>query len=230
MKHILTTLVLLVATAAAWAQPAQGTFSLLPRVGVSLSRLSGDAIYFTDGLEAKSKMKAGMMAGVDAEYQALPSLSVSLGAYYSEQGCKYKEAMETYLPYVPKNTGYSNLQTNLKYINVPVMLNAYVAHNLAVKAGVQLGFNIDGKMSYTSTDFTKADDGTVTYEKPVNNKLDANARKVDVAIPVGLQYEYMNVVIDARYNFGLTRVYDVEIGDKTHNNVLTISAAYRFTL
>ena len=31
------------------------------------------------------------------------------------------------------------------------------------------------------------------------------AKKVDVAIPLGLSYEYMNVILDARYNVSLTK-------------------------
>lgn len=52
-------------------------------------------------------------------------------------------------------------------------------------------------------------------------------KKVDFAIPVGISYEYMNVILDARYNIGLTKVYD-NIDGK--NSVFTFSAGYRFSL
>ena len=32
-------------------------------------------------------------------------------------------------------------------------------------------------------------------------------RSMDVSIPVGLSYEYLNVVLDARYHFSLTDIY-----------------------
>ena len=55
------------------------------------------------------------------------------------------------------------------------------------------------------------------------------AKKVNVSIPVGLSYEYMNVILDARYHIGLTKVNKVD-GRDSKNKVFTFTVGYRFAL
>lgn len=52
---------------------------------------------------------------------------------------------------------------------------------------------------------------------------------VDLSIPVGASYEYMNVILDARYNFGLTNIYKID-AMKSKNRFFTITVGYRFNL
>ena len=88
------------------------------------------------------------------------------------------------------------------YINVPVTLNYYVAQGLALKAGLQPGFMV--------------------------NKDDAEGIKTfDLSIPIGLSYEYQNIVFDARYNIGVTKIAD---NVDHYNNVIQITVGYKFTL
>ena len=233
-RNIIASLLLAVASLA-MAQPKAGTFSIIPRVGVSIATLTKDNIYTVsgdEGVELSNRWKTGMMAGFDLDYQVLPQVSVSLGAYYSEMGCKYDETQITdRAANVPgKYLGFNNAETNLRYINVPLMLNMYVSHNFAVKVGVQAGFNVYGKSEITETKFTVNDDETTDYEKPETTKFDYNAKTFDLAIPIGLSYEYMNVIVDARYNLGLTRISPILGSSSPKNNAITINAAYRFTL
>ena len=88
------------------------------------------------------------------------------------------------------------------YLNIPILANVYVVKGLAVKAGIQPGFMI-----------SKDDDD--------------DAKSFDFSIPVGLSYEYANVVLDARYNFGLTKVAD---GGDSKNSVFQITLGYKFDL
>lgn len=234
-RNIIASLLLAVASLAV-AQPKAGTFSIIPRVGVSIATLTKDYIFSAvstdEGTMLSNRWKTGMMAGFDFDYQVLPQVSVSLGAYYSEMGCKYDETQITdRAANVPgKYVGLNNAETSLRYINVPLMLNMYAAHNFAVKVGVQAGFNVYGKTEITSTDFTIKEDETTEYEKPVTMKSDYNAKTFDLAIPIGLSYEYMNVIVDARYNLGLTRISPILGSSSPKNNAITINAAYRFTL
>ena len=176
-----------------------------------------------------------MMVGVEAEYQVASSLALSLGAFYSEQGCKYDSGV-TSVPtgsgrYLPEpEQGITNAESNLKYINVPLMLNLYVAENLALKVGAQVGFNVSGKMQYTATTFQQMADGTVNTISRDDYKQDIDMKKVDFSIPVGLSYEYMNVVVDARYNIGLTRAFKNMGSSSPKNSVIALSVGYRFTL
>jgi len=155
------------------AQQTVGTFSIQPRLGLNLSGFSGkDA----DG----SSYKVGFTAGVEGEYQFNRILALSVGAMYSQEGCSVDER--------------DGAKMKIDYLNIPVLLNAYVAKGLAVKVGVQPGFKLSSNIS--------AEGITVDF----------NAMKtMDISIPVGLSYEYRNLVLDARYNWGLANIVD---GDK----------------
>jgi hypothetical protein len=72
---------------------------------------------------------------------------------------------------------------------------------LSVNAGVQVGFLCgDGKVKREETDLQKDKNGSITYKDMQKTEAPWPAKKVDVAIPLGLSYEYMNVILDARYN------------------------------
>lgn len=103
----------------------------------------------------------------------------------------------------------------LDYINVPLLANVYVAKGFAVKLGLQPGFKVNYKYS--------ADGVSVDGDK----LLKANG--VDLSIPVGVSYEYQNFVLDGRYNFGVTKVFDAD-GTKDKNSVFQITLGYKFDL
>ena len=101
----------------------------------------------------------------------------------------------------------------LDYINVPIMANVYVVKGLAVKLGVQPGFNVSNKLKVNNLD---------AYDNPF-----AKAQSVDFSIPVGVSYEYSNFQLDARYNLGLTKVFE---NGKDKNSVFQITLGYKFDL
>lgn len=88
------------------------------------------------------------------------------------------------------------------YLNIPILANVYMVRGLAVKFGIQPGFMV------------AKDDAD-------------NAKSFDFSIPVGLSYEMNNVVLDARYNWGLTKVFDEE---DPKNSVFQITLGYKFSL
>ena len=55
------------------------------------------------------------------------------------------------------------------------------------------------------TDLQKDKNGSLTYKDMQETEAPWPAKKVDVAIPLGLSYEDMNVILDARYNVSLTK-------------------------
>jgi hypothetical protein len=55
-------------------------------------------------------------------------------------------------------------------------------------------------------------------------------KSVDVGFPIGLSYEYKNVVLDARYYFGLTKIDKTEDAEDCRNRMLSITLGYRFKL
>lgn len=220
----------------AMAQHEVGTFSIIPRVGVSLANLSGDAIYsgLINGtpIELKSRYKAGFVGGVDFDYQVSPIASVSLGAFFSQQGCNYGNDKVEVSSSGNKHdyVGFSDVTTQLNYLNIPLMANIYVAERFAVKLGVQLGVNLSGKMKYTETSYSVSEDGNVENKKREEYKDDISCKKVDFSIPVGVAYEYQNVIIDARYNIGLIKTTDFDGVKGPKNSVIQFTVGYRFAM
>lgn len=145
--------------------------------------------------------RIGLAAGVEAEYQATDIFSISAGLIYSMQGNKAKEEGVT-------------LTTKLDYINIPILANVYVTKGLAVKLGVQPAFNVSDKQNLSG--------GKASVEAE-----DVGAESFDFSIPVGLSYEYNNVVFDARYNFGVTNIAD---GGDSKNSVFQFTLGYKFAL
>lgn len=145
--------------------------------------------------------RIGLAAGVEAEYQATDIFSVSAGLIYSMQGNKAKAEGVTQT-------------TKLDYINIPILANVYVTKGLAVKLGVQPAFNVSDKV--------KLSGGKASVEAE-----DVGAESFDFSIPVGLSYEFNNIVLDARYNFGVTNIAE---GGDAKNSVFQFTLGYKFAL
>ena len=73
--------------------------------------------------------------------------------------------------------------------------------------------------------------GGIKYDKNEVSEGDVKHwyKKTAFAIPVGISYEYENVMLMARYNFGLSNVYGHDLGD-SKNRIITVSVGYKFNL
>ena len=120
MKKIFMMAVMAVAALTANAQQEAGTFSLQPKVGLNVTKITGEG----------TKTKAGFTAGVEGMYQAAEKFGVSAALMYSLQGTKYEGVDKAY---------------NMHYLNIPILANYYVVKGLAVKAGIQPGFLVGAK-------------------------------------------------------------------------------------
>ena len=105
--------------------------------------------------------------------------------------------------YSMQGVKYEKTTVKLDYINIPILANYYIAPGFAIKAGVQPGFNVQ--------------------KKEGDEKLD-DVKGFALSVPVGLSYEFANVVLDARYNWGLTKAF--KEGDSKHS-YFTITLGYR---
>lgn len=146
-------------------------------------------------------MKVGLAAGAEVEYVLAPQFALTGGLIYSMQGAK----------------GSSNsvdVTYNLDYLNIPVLANYYIIPGLAIKAGLQPGFKLRGKY--------KEEHGGNKQESDING-----GKSVDFSIPFGLSYEFSDFVIDARYQLGLTNIFD---GGSSKNSVFMFSVGYKFDL
>ena len=102
------------------------------------------------------------------------------------------------------------VKMNLDYINIPILANYYITKGLAVKAGIQPAFKVKSE--------AKADVVSVDMD---------GFKSFDLSIPVGLSYEVSDFVIDARYNWGMTKVLE---GFDSKNTVFQFTVGYKFAL
>lgn len=166
-----------------FAQHAIGSLTLQPKVGLNIANMTKID---------NNDPRWGGVAGAEFEYQATDMFSISAGALYSMQGTKV-----------------SGVTAKLDYINVPILANVYVVKGLAIKLGIQPGFNVNSKLS--------GNDESSSFD----------AKTLDLSIPVGISYEYNKFVIDGRYNLGLTKIVD---GSDSKNSVFQVTLGYKFDL
>ena len=118
---------MMVAAISANAQNEVGQFTLMPKAGINISKVTN----------SDSKTKVGLVAGVEAEYGIAEKFGLQFGVLYSMQGDK------------PKVGSGSE---KLDYINIPILANFYVAKGFALKIGLQPGFLVsaDNKDAFES--------------------------------------------------------------------------------
>ena len=153
----------------------------------------------TDADDADPRI--GLAAGAEFEYGLTDNIGLSAGVLYSMQGAKATE-------------DGADCTLKLDYLNVPILANFYVAKGFAVKLGVQPGFKLSSK--------AKAKGSGASKEVDVDG-----IKSVDLSIPVGVSYQYQNIVFDARYNWGVTKI--VDDADSKHS-VFQITVGYKFSL
>lgn len=189
----------------ALAQHTVGTFTIQPRIGINISTVTDT---YCD-----VEPQVRLAAGVEGEYQLTDMLSISAGLVFSRQGFKVKSYHEN--GYLVDSNGTPTTSDELRltpsYLNIPIMANTYVLKGFAVKLGLQPEIAID-------------------------NDGDEELSTFSLSIPVGCSYELQSipVVIDARYNWGITTVED-GYNLKEHqfhqkNSVFQITVGYKFKL
>ena len=109
----------------------------------------------------------------------------------------------------------TDVKYNMDYITVPIVANFYVLKGFALKAGIQPGYNVSSKMKSGGKE---ADFGD-------------SVKKFDFSIPLGLSYEFHNFVIDARYAFGFTKMFDTKkINLDSKNLTFQLTLGYKIPL
>ena len=115
------------------------------------------------------------------------------------------------LNYAQQGWKFGDVKCKYDYLNVPLVADFYVARGLALKTGVQLGFLMNAKW----------DD--------LNVKDDCN--KTNFSIPIGISYEFSNVVLDLRYNVALSKVNKNATDNyKYRSDLVQITIGYKFEL
>lgn len=197
MKKLFLAVVAMMVSAATFAQNEVGQLTIQPKVGVNIANI-------TDADDADPRI--GLAAGAEFEYGLTDNIGLSAGVLYSMQGFKTTEESV-------------DCTLKLDYLNVPILANFYVAKGFAVKLGVQPGFKLSSK--------AKVKGSGTSVEVDANDIEGINIKSIDLSIPVGLSYQYQNIVFDARYNWGVTKI--VDDADSKHS-VFQITVGYKFSL
>lgn len=129
MKKIFMIALLAVVALAANAQSLscqeEGTFSVKPYAGLSMSMLLNK--------DNDSDMRTGFTAGAEAQYMVNEWFAVSGGLAYAQQGGQ-------------TTTDGIKFTFEFDYINMPILANFYVCKGLALKVGLQPGYAINQKL------------------------------------------------------------------------------------
>lgn len=229
-----------------------GEWSIIPKVGVNLSKLTGDKIWL--GADASnyvnSSYKLGYEGGVDVEYMVHDRIGVTVGAMYAMQSEKFKDYHIGEKRAGSENlyefSKFENTRVNFGFLNVPVKCNVYLTDNFALKAGVQLGFMLSAKFKYNVVSglYDKLNPGNIIYYDADGNpaqegsdvylaeEIDAKEsyKHFDVSIPVGFSYEYENVIVEAQYRIGLSKLNLDGYADKLRGSVFSVTVGYRLGL
>ena len=187
----------MMATVSATAQHREGDNTIQPRVGISMSTLTN----WDD-----AKMKVNLAYGIEFEHFFTEDFSAAAGLLFTNQGARLE----------------NDVKMHLYYAAFPITANYYVLPGLAVKAGVQPAYRVKAQV--------KDSDVTVDFDRFIETMFhddDFNMPKFELEIPVGLSYEYNGITLDARYNFGLTKLI-TGIDDAIHQRVIVVTLGYKF--
>lgn len=201
MRKLFLSMALLVVTIAAQAQHDEGDITIQPRVGVTYSNV-------TDF----DKWKLNITYGAEFEYYLTEQFSLAGGVLFTNQGGKYNSNSDV-------SVISKEIKMNLYYGALPITANYYILPGLALKAGIQPAFRVKANIieGDEKLDFDKMIE--VFYGN------DVKMNKFDLSIPVGLSYEFKGFTLDARYNFGLTKL--LSDGDKIYNKVFVVTLGYK---
>lgn len=247
MKKWLMTAVLSAAVTGVGAQSAKGTFSVQPFVGGTVSTVANMVKYNLDreqnGTKLDEFVNAGVIFGVEFAYQLYDVVSIAAGLNWSQQGMAWERydwsgrlqgdlQTEALGNVSVKNLRVRN-KVELGYVNLPLTASVYLYKGLAIKAGVQLGILTNAaEMSRFRGDGI-AERRDMDFNMEFSRSIYEDCRKIDFSIPIGISYEFkVPIVIDARYNIGVTRVNKEQIdGEKDwKNGVFRLTVGYKFKL
>ena len=202
MKKLMYLMAMMVTTIAAQAQHEEGDYTIQPRVGATYSNI-------TDG----DKWKLNITYGVEFEHYLTDQFSLAGGILFTNQGCKYNVLTET------NSVSGETIKLNIYYGALPITANYYVLPGLALKAGIQPAFRVkanvaqgDQKLDFDNAIYAFFGDGV-------------KMNKFDLSIPVGFSYEFMGVTLDARYNFGVTKL--ISDDDNIYNKMFVVTLGYK---
>ncbi len=127
----------------------------------------------------KADLKPGLHLGLLTHIHLTDQFAFQPEIMYSAQGTKF---------------GGSDNSLNLDYINIPLLFQYMFDNGFRLQAGPQVGFLVNAK--------TKSANTTVNVKDAYNS--------LDLGLSIGGSYVFVDTGfgLDARYNHGLSNIYD----------------------
>ena len=161
------------------------------------------------GEDAPNGWQPNYQVGLMMEYRFSPKFAIAPEVVFAAQGGKETDKIDVEdVPGMVEAKG--TFHTN--YINVPLMLKFYATPAFSIDFGPQVGFNVYSKM--TASGKVGGLEVKETYDfKDMTNT-------VDFGLGLGATYNLTNnAFVQARYNLGLTKVFDVEDSHEKNGNI-----------
>ena len=227
MKRIAILIVLVTSTLVSMAQNKPGTWSVIPHVGVSISSLlGGSGIYEVadnEVVEVKPYASLGFIGGADVMYQASDVVGVSAGLSFVQAGCKLED-------YTDDHTVVYDRYLRINYVSMPILIHSYLLPGFSVRAGVEPTLLLGAKSHEVQQSFDVDREGKKSNFSEDEFTIDVKngMRKIGLSIPVGVSYEYENVVLGALYHVGVFNIY--KEGESSRSSVFEVSVGYKLNL
>ncbi|WP_315362602.1 porin family protein [Prevotella jejuni] len=227
MKRIAVLIVLVTSTLVSMAQNKPGTWSVIPHVGVSISSLLGGSGIYEVGdnmiVEVKPHALLGFVGGTDVMYQASDVVGLSAGLSFVQAGCKFKDDKG-------KNSVVYNRNLRMNYVTMPILIHSYLLPGFSVKAGIEPTLLVSAKSHEVQQSYEVDKEGKKSnfHEDEFTIDMKNGMRKFGLSIPIGVSYEYENVVLGALYHVGVFNIY--KKGDSSRNSVFEVSVGYKLNL
>lgn len=187
-KLILCAVALISGLTVAQAQSDSKAVQLGVKGGLNSSTISGDDI-------GELKSRTSFNAGLVAEIPFSERVSFQPEVFYSGQGFDIQENDQDNIFDTDDNVEYQ-----LDYIQVPLLLKVYLVEGLSVEAGPQFGFKIHEEIDFEPNN----DGGDIEIDSN-----DSNVKDLDTGIALGTAYKFDNgFFLSGRYTFGLTNIFE----------------------
>ncbi|MFD2603198.1 MULTISPECIES: porin family protein [Flavobacterium] len=191
---------LLLAGAVTHAQNPNGTTpSFGVKGGVNFATVTGDDF---DSPDSRTSFHVGALV----ELPLNEMISIQGEALYSGQGFKTD---------IPGGLlgGDEKVEYQLDYINVPVLVKAYVFQGLSLEAGPQFSFKVNEEFDSDAD----ADSGDFDVNE---------AKDFEFGLAAGITFQtQMGLFASGRYNLGLTDIFE---NSDAKNSVFQIGVGYKF--
>lgn len=187
-KLILITGLFIFSTTLLHAQADSKAIQLGVKGGVNSTKITGDDI---DDVKSRTSFNVGLLA----EIPITERFSLQPEVMYSGQGFDVKEIDQDNIFDTNENIEYQ-----LDYIQVPVLLKAYLVKGLSIEAGPQFGFKIHEELDFQPNN----DGGDIEI-----NEDDSYVKDFDTGLVLGAGYKFDNgFFVNGRYNMGLTNIFE----------------------